>query len=109
MSSNRLFLSVSDNDLKKLDELSSDIGMNRSEYIRHIIRNQRLIIPASIKEKEMIRLISKIDTDLKVLALREELTDADKLFIVSGIDDIKKLLRERTTCAPVEHKLERSN
>jgi len=34
---NRLFLSVSDEDLERLDMLREELGMNRSQYIRYVI------------------------------------------------------------------------
>lgn len=40
---NRLFLSVSDTDLYKLDILREEMGMNRSQYIRYLISGQKRV------------------------------------------------------------------
>ncbi len=39
--SNRLFLSLQDEDLNRLDALRSELGMNRSQYIRYLLSGQR--------------------------------------------------------------------
>lgn len=51
---NRLFLSVSDEDLVRLDALREELGMNRSQYIRYIISGQKKILIPSVRYKDMI-------------------------------------------------------
>ena len=104
---NRLNMYVDADDVVALDYLRAELGMNRSEYIRYMLKNQKRIVPVSIKEKELIRVLSQIDIHLKALALKEELSVEDRLFIYSEIEEIKKLIREGVTSAPLEQKLER--
>ena len=103
---NRLNMYVDADDVVALDYLRAELGMNRSEYIRYMLKNQKRIIPVSIKEKELIQVLSQIDIHLKALALKEELSVEDRLFIYSEIEEIKKLIREGVTSAPLEQKLE---
>lgn len=103
---NRLNMYVDADDVVALDYLRAELGMNRSEYIRYMLKNQKRIVPVSIKEKELIRVLSQIDIHLKALALKEELSVEDRLFIYSEIEEIKKLIREGVTSAPLEQKLE---
>ena len=102
---NRLNMYVDADDVVALDYLRAELGMNRSEYIRYMLKNQKRIVPVSIKEKELIRVLSQIDIHLKALALKEELSVEDRLFIYSEIEEIKKLIREGVTSAPLEQKL----
>ena len=102
---NRLNMYVDADDVVALDYLRAELGMNRSEYIRYMLKNQKRIIPVSIKEKELIQVLSQIDIHLKALALKEELSVEDRLFIYSEIEEIKKLIREGVTSAPLEQKL----
>lgn len=99
---NRLNMYVDAEDVVALDQLRAELGMNRSEYIRYMLKNQKRIVPVSIKEKELIKVLSQIDLHLKALALKEELSTEDRLFIFSEIDEIKRLLREGVTFTPVE-------
>ena len=99
---NRLNMYVDAEDVVALDQLRAELGMNRSEYIRYMLKNQKRIVPVSIKEKELIKVLSQIDLHLKALALKEELSTEDRLFIFSEIDEIKRLLREGVTFTPLE-------
>ena len=67
----RLFLSMSQEDVDKLDQLREELGMNRSQYIRYLLSGQRKVIPSAVKDKKLIDAISKIDLDMRVLALKE--------------------------------------
>lgn len=89
---NRLFLSVSDADLSKLDILRAELGMNRSQYIRYLIEGQKRVLIPSIKYKELITKVSQIDLSLRVIALKDEMDEKDKLIVYSKIEEIKLLI-----------------
>ena len=101
----RLNMYVDASDVVTLDLRRAELGMSRSEFVRYMIRNQKRIVPVSIKEKELVRVLSDIDTHLKAIALKENLSVEDRLYLYSEIDEIKNLIRNEVTCAPVEHKL----
>lgn len=101
----RLNMYVAEEDVAILDMRRAELGMSRSEFVRYMIRNQKRIVPVSIKEKELVQVLSDIDTHLKAIALKENLSVEDRLHLYSEIDEIKKLIRKEVTCAPVEHKL----
>lgn len=109
MNNKRLFLSLSDSDVQKLDSLRAELGMNRSEYIRFLLSGQRKKIPFSIKEKRLIEELSKIDLHLRDLCLRQELAANDVLFISESLKDLKRLINDYFTCGPADHKLERGD
>lgn len=89
---NRLFLSVSDADLHRLDVLREELGMNRSQYIRYLIGGQKKVLIPSVKYKELISKISQIDLSLRVIALRDEISASDKLLIWEKLTEIKTIL-----------------
>lgn len=101
----RLNMYVDASDVVTLDLRRAELGMSRSEFVRYLIRNQKRIVPVSIKEKELVRVLSDIDTHLKVIALKENLSVEDRLYLYSEIDEIKNLIRNDVTSAPVEQKL----
>lgn len=88
----RLFLSVSEEDLNKLDRLREELGMNRSEYIRYVIAGQKKIMPFSIKEKKLIEVLSAIELDINVIALKEEIKQEDVITVYLKMEEIKDLL-----------------
>lgn len=101
----RLFLSLSEEDVSKLDFLRSELGMNRSEYIRYVIAGQRKILNPSIRYKEMIERLSSIDLSMRTIALKEEVSAGDTLAIYSELKELKALLGQATTFGQVDQKL----
>jgi len=102
---NRLFLSVSDADLSRLDILREELGMNRSQYIRYMISGQKRLLIPSVKYKELISKISQIDLSLRVIALKDDMTAEDKLLIYTKLDELKKLLSGMDTFGHDDQKL----
>lgn len=98
----RLFLSMSEEDVDRLDRLRNELGMNRSQYIRYLLSGQRKVIPSSIKDKKLIEVLSQIDLDMRVLALKDGVTAKDSLAIFSEIKEIKRLLGDKSTIGPVD-------
>lgn len=90
----RLFLSVSEEDLNKLDRLREELGMNRSEYIRYVISGQKKIIPFPIKGKKLIEAISAVELYMSVIALKDGMQPEDIITIYSEIQEVKKLLED---------------
>ena len=101
----RLFLSMSEKEVERLDVLREELGMNRSQYVRHLLSGQRKIMPAAIKEKQLIDVLSKIELNMRVLALKEGISPGEALAIYSELREIKGLMDHRTTFGPVDQKL----
>ena len=94
---NRLFLSVSDADLSKLDMLRGELGMNRSQYIRYLIEGQKRVLIPSVKYKELVSKLSQIDLSLRVIALKDQMSAEDKLLIFTKLEEIKMLSAGKDT------------
>lgn len=88
----RLFLSISERDLSKLDSDRKILKMNRSQYIRYLLSNYS--IPDVVTKADEIEKISEIDLSLRVLALKEDLNEHDRLKLFSEIKDLKELLQK---------------
>lgn len=102
----RLVLSVSEEDRSKLDKLSAELGMNRSQYVRYLLSGCSKLITPSMKYREFVKHFSQIDLSLRVIALKEEVSSEDMLFIESSIKEIKGLLYQgETTFGQVDQKL----
>ena len=100
----RLFLSMAQEDVDKLDRLREELGMNRSQYIRYLLSGQKKVLPTSVKDKKLIDTISNIDLTMRVLALKEGMTPEDSLAIFCEIKEIKELLGGKSTFGPVDQK-----
>lgn len=92
----RLFLSLSDEDVVRLDTLRNELGMNRSQYIRYVISGQKKTLCPSVKYREAIEKLAAIDLSLRAIVLRDEMTEADRLAVYSELQEIKKIFRQDT-------------
>jgi len=88
----RLFLTMSEDEWESFERAREELGMNRSQFVRYLIGGQKEIRPSAIKYKELIFHIANIDRDLKVIAMKEELSDLEKMQVLTKLEDLKKLL-----------------
>ena len=86
-----LFLSLSEEDVARLDVLRTELCMNRSQYIRYVLSGQKKKLVPSMQYKDAIGKLSSIDLSLRVIALNESLAEEDRLAIYSELDEIKKI------------------
>ncbi len=105
MNDKRLFLSLSEEDLARLDKRRAEYGMNRSQYIRYLLSSQRKAIPYSIKQKKLVDQIAQVDLHLKSLCLKEEMRPEDVMFVMEAVVDI----RAAVECYVEEAKGEKQN
>lgn len=86
----RLFMTLSQEELDAFENAREQLGFNRSQYLRYLISGQKEIRPQAIKEREVIKLLSDIERDLKVIAMKPSVSNEEKLLILEKIDDLKK-------------------
>ena len=106
---NRLFLSVSEADLHRLDTLREELGMNRSQYIRYLISGQKRVLIPSVKYKELVTKMSQIDLSLRVIALKDDVSTEDRLLIFTKLKEIKTILTGMDTFGHDDQKLEKED
>ena len=104
MENKKLFLSVSESDLKRIDDLRTELGMNRSEYIRYLLSGQKKVIPYSMKQRHLVEVLSQVDLHLKAICLKEGIEPKDVLYIQESLKDIKKEMIDGQTCGQSDHK-----
>ncbi len=91
----RLFLSLSEDEVKVFDRACTKAGMTRSQYLKYLLSKRHDFRPPVLRYKEMIHELDMIERDLKVIAMKEELSDDDRLLIMTKLSDIKELLEGR--------------
>lgn len=95
--STRLFLSLSEEEFQNFENARNELGYNRSQYIRYLIGGQKEIRPPAMKYKELIAAIASIDRSLKVIAMKDSLSDIDKLLVITKLEELKKMLGHNRT------------
>ncbi|MDO5292770.1 MAG: ribbon-helix-helix protein, CopG family [bacterium] len=101
-SNKRLFLSLSEEDVQKLDMLREELGMNRSQYIRYVISGQTKVLNPSIKYKELVKQLAQINLHLRVIALKESLSLEDTLAVYTSIEELKAVFLKRGTSGQLD-------
>lgn len=89
----RVFLSMTEEEVSTLDAAREKVGMTKSQYVRYLMSGKKEIRPPTIRYKELIHRLDAIERDLKVIAMKESLTDTDRICIMAKVEDIKNLLR----------------
>lgn len=89
----RVFLSMTEEEVSTLDAAREKVGMTKSQYVRYLMSGKKEIRPPIIRYKELIHRLDAIERDLKVIAMKESLTDTDRICIMAKVEDIKNLLR----------------
>lgn len=89
----RVFLSMTEEEVSTLDAAREKVGMTKSQYVRYLMSGKKEIRPPTIRYKELIHRLDAIERDLKVIAMKESLTDTDRICIMAKLEDIKNLLR----------------
>lgn len=88
----RLFLSMPEDLLEIFEAERSQLGMNRSQYVRHLMSKRGDIRPDSIRYQKLVQKLSDIELDLRVIASKDSLSDKDRIYLFKQVDEIKKLM-----------------
>lgn len=85
----RIFMSLTEDEAKKFDEACEKAGMTRSQYLKLLLNGRRDIRPPVLQYRKMIHVFESIERDLKVLAMKDGLSDEDKIIIMQKLLEIK--------------------
>ena len=91
----RLFMSLTEDEVKQFDKACDKAGMTRSQYLKCLLNGRRDIRPPVLQYRDMIHELDSIERDLKVIAMKEDLSDEDRLLIMQRLSDIKEMLSGR--------------
>ena len=91
----RLFLSLTEEEVQAFDKARNKAGMTRSQYLKCLLNGRRDIRPPVLQYRDMIHELDSIERDLKVIAMKEDLSDEDRLLIMQRLSDIKEMLSGR--------------
>lgn len=90
--STRLFLSLSEEDFQSFENARNELGYNRSQFVRFLIGGQKEIRPPAIKNQAFISRIASIDRSIKAIAMKETVSDMDKMLVIAKLEEIKQMM-----------------
>ena len=91
----RVCFSVDESVIERFDNACGDAGLTRSQYLGCLLSGRIDIRPPVFGYKALIQCMSSIERDLKAIALREDMSDNDRILILEKLTEIKQLLEER--------------
>lgn len=91
----RIYMTMDEDLIRRFDKACEKAGLNRSQYLSCLLAGRLDLRPPVLQYKEMIRQLSDIERDLKVIALKDGLSDDEKIRIFAGLSDVKDILRGR--------------
>ena len=103
MSSKKVHLSLSEEDVAKFDMLRNELGMNRSQYFCYLMAGEKKRIPDVMKQRNLISKLSEIDLHLRHICLKEGMDAGDVLYVHEAIKDLRSALS--ITSSPMDQKL----
>ena len=89
---------MSDEDIENFEVGRLNEKMPKSAYIRYLIAEHERTIPSAYKYKDIIRLLSSIETMMKMILVNEKMELADRIGLYERIEklrlEIRKMLKE---------------
>ena len=87
----RLYMTMDEKLIERFDKACQKAGLTRSQYLTTLLSGRLDIRPPVLQYREMIRQLSSIERDLKVLALKDNLSEDDRVLIMIRLSDLKDI------------------
>ncbi len=87
----RIYMTMDEKLIERFDKACHKAGLSRSQYLTCLLSGRRDLRPPVLGYKDMVRELAMIQQDLKVIALKESLTDDEKILIFAKLSDIRQL------------------
>ena len=94
MSMERFTFTMRDSDIDLFERFRTDLGMNKSAFLRFLIAEHADRVPPVLKYKDVISQFSALNTSVKALILTEKITDVDKLHLFEEIKQTNEYLKK---------------
>ena len=88
----RMFLSLSENEFNQFEHARNELGMSRSQLLKYLLQGQKEIRPMPIVQRKLLDKLSSTDRNVKVIAMKDSLSDEEKLYVLEQLKDIKLYL-----------------
>jgi hypothetical protein len=96
----RFTVSMNSGDIDLFERKRADLGMSKSAFIRLLIAEHENRTPYFIQYKDIIKILSNINTKLDVIILNEKISTTDKLILDEKINTLNNTIKQMITdCA----------
>ena len=87
----RVFLSLSEEEFARFESARRELGMGKSQYLKYLMSGQKEIRPEPIRNRKLADKLSATSDYLKIIALKDSLTDDEKLYLMELIKSLSSL------------------
>lgn len=88
----KLYINLTEEEFEQFETSRQQLGMKRGKFLKYLLNGQREIRPTSIVSMRLIDSVSEVSRNLKIIAMKDELSDNDKIYVCEKIRDIEELL-----------------
>lgn len=89
----RFSITLPSYDMEKFEYGRASMGMTKSAYIRYLIAEHENKVPYFLQYRDIILILSELDSDIKRLILSEKILEKDKLKLYEKMKDIRQEIR----------------
>lgn len=91
----RMRISMSEDDIDLFERKRAEEGMSKASFIRLLLAEHENTVPTSIKYKEIIVLLSEINTTVKEILINEKFDTETKLLLDEKIQKLINTVKEK--------------
>ena len=85
----RIYFTIPPELIERFDKACKKAGLTRSLYLSCLLSGRLDIRPPVLKYRGLIRELSSIERDLKVIVLKDDLCDNDRILIMEKLKEIR--------------------
>ena len=90
--SKKLYINLTEEEYEQYESSRNQLGMKRGKFLKYLLNGQKEIRPTSIVNIRLVDKLSELDRHLKVIAVKDALSDNEKIYVMEQLRDIKELL-----------------
>lgn len=85
---------LAEEDLQVFERERKKMGLNKSAYMRYLIRHAGGNVPYFIHYRDLLQQVSELNSSVKELLAKDMMTDAEKLAVQTELGDILRLVSD---------------
>ena len=92
---NRMYMYLSEEDIKEFDDNRNSLGYTRREYLKHLMQVEKNKEPVCMKYKDIVEQMAELTTISKALILTDKgITDMDRQTLNLKMEQLNSNVRE---------------
>ncbi len=86
----KIYLTLDEEVIEKFEKECKRHGLTRRQYFSRLLSSRNDIRPPAIRFRKLIKLLESVERALKVIALKDALSEEDRVYVLQSLSDMKK-------------------